>query len=193
MPPVLYDFWVTPAWDTKQFKHQTKLSKTPCNYVAEFFLSFVSPARREAITLIVNKQAKVKTYGVHVAPIFLPKSFLITRPHVELFMRRTKPSELNSWKGRRLAQLSSSEHVLSVCIRRIKRKLQKRFPGTNVDLHMGRTAVINKKFVWWCIFSLFREKTCYWTLAGRLRLLFGLIQLIGSTRPKFDVWPNRRS
>ena len=66
-------------WDTKQFKHQTKLSKTPRNYVAEFSLSFVSPARREAITLIVNKQAKVKTYGVHVAPIFLPKSFLITQ------------------------------------------------------------------------------------------------------------------
>ena len=93
---------------------------------------------------------------------------LRTRPNVELFMRRTKPSELNSWKGRRLAQLSSSEHVLSVCIRRIKRKLQKRFPGTNVDLHMRRTALINKKIVWWCIFSLFREKICYWTPAGRL-------------------------
>ena len=26
-----------------------------------------------------------------------------------------------------------------------------------------------------------------------LRFLFGLIQLIGSTRLKFDVWPNRRS
>ena len=28
-----------------------------------------------------------------------------------------------------------------------------------------------------------------------LKLLFGLymIQLIGSTRPQFDVWPNRRS
>ena len=33
------------------------------------------------------------------------------RPNVELFMRRTKLSELRSWKVRRLAQLSSSEWV----------------------------------------------------------------------------------
>ena len=26
-----------------------------------------------------------------------------------------------------------------------------------------------------------------------LKLLYGRIQLIGSTRPKFDVWPNKRS
>ena len=38
-----------------------------------------------------------------------------------------------------------------------------------------------------------REKICYWTPAGRLKVLFGLIQLISSTRSKFDVWPNRRS
>ena len=25
-----------------------------------------------------------------------------------------------------------------------------------------------------------------------LKLLFGLIQMIGSTLPKFDVWPNRQ-
>ena len=25
-----------------------------------------------------------------------------------------------------------------------------------------------------------------------LKLLFGLIKLFGSSRPKFDVWPNRR-
>ena len=41
--------------------------------------------------------------------------------------------------------------------------------------------------IYW--FSLVRENSYYWTPAGRL----SLIQLIGSTRPKFDVWPNRRS
>ena len=45
------------------------------------------------------------------------------RPNVELLMRRTKLSELRPWKGRRLAQLSSSEwvwivqHVVSVRFR----------------------------------------------------------------------------
>ena len=45
------------------------------------------------------------------------------RPNVELLMRRTKVSELRPWKGRRLAQLSSSEwiwivqHVVSVRFR----------------------------------------------------------------------------
>ena len=34
----------------------------------------------------------------------------------------------------------------------------------------------------------------YLTAVGRtlLKLLFGLIQMIGSTLPKFDVWPNRQ-
>ena len=36
----------------------------------------------------------------------------------------------------------------------------------------------------------FRKK---FTTGRRLKLLFVLIQLIGSTRPKFNVWPNRRS
>ena len=48
-------------------------------------------------------------------------------PNVELFMRRTKLSELSSWKVPPLAQVSSSEwvsivqHVLSVCFRRLER------------------------------------------------------------------------
>ena len=55
--------------------------------------------------------------------MFMTKS----RPNVELFMRRTKLSELISLKIRRLAQLRSSErvwivkHVLSVCFTRIER------------------------------------------------------------------------
>ena len=37
------------------------------------------------------------------------KNWFSPWPNVELYMRRTKLSELNSWKVRRLAQLSSSE------------------------------------------------------------------------------------
>ena len=100
-------------------------------------------------------------------------------PNGELFIRL---SELRSWNVRRLAQLSSSEwvsivqHVLSVCFRWMRRL--KIVSETNFDLHMRRTKLINKKFVWWCIFSL----------VG-LKLLFGLIRSV----LKFDVWPNRRS
>ena len=62
---------------------------------------------------------------------------------------RSKPrlSELSSWKVRRLAQLKSSQwvwivqHVLSVSFRRIQRL--KIVSGTNVELHMRRTKLIN--------------------------------------------------
>ena len=74
---------------------------------------------------------------------FLVGERLRLRSNVELFMRRIKVSELNSWNVRRLAQLTSSElvwivqqHVLSVRFRRIERL--KIFLGTNVDLHMRR-------------------------------------------------------
>ena len=40
---------------------------------------------------------------------FLVGERLRLRSNVELFMRRIKVSELNSWKVRRLAQLTSSE------------------------------------------------------------------------------------
>ena len=100
---------------------------------------------------------------------WLSKSQLLRpRPNVEPFMRRTKLSELRLWKVWRLPQLSSSEwvwivqHVLSVCFRRIKKRL-KIVSGTHVDLHIQRTKLINWKFVWWCIFSLVREKTYYWS------------------------------
>ena len=72
---------------------------------------------------------------------------LRTRLNVELCMRRTKLSELSSWKVSRLAQLSSSEwvwivqHVLSVYFRRTERL--KIVSGTNVDLQMWRTKLIN--------------------------------------------------
>ena len=46
---------------------------------------------------------------------------------------------------------------------------------------MRRTEQIKQK-IRWGTFSLVQQK-----------LRFGLIQLIGSTRPKFDVWHNRRS
>ena len=74
-------------------------------------------------------------------------------PNVELFMRRTKLSELSSWKVPRLAQLSSSEqvrivpHVLSVCFRaRIERL--KVVSGQTSIFHMRRNKLINKKIVW---------------------------------------------
>ena len=62
---------------------------------------------------------------------------------------RDEPSELSSWKVRRLAQLSLSEwvwivqHVLSVCFRRIERV--KIVSETNDNLHMRRTRLIHKK------------------------------------------------
>ena len=74
----------------------------------------------------------------------------------------------------------SARSVLFACFRRIDMTFVDRLRDKNFDLHMRRTKLI----VWKCIFSLVREK---------FKLLFGLIQLIGSTRPKFDVWPNRRS
>ena len=73
------------------------------------------------------------------------------------------------------------QHVLSVCFRWIEcLKIAFR---TNVDIHMQCTKLINWKFVW---LASSGRKFIY----GRLKLL---IQLIGSTRPKFDVSPNRRS
>ena len=80
---------------------------------------------------------------------FNVRFFVSIRPRakLELFLRRTKLSELSSWKVRRLAQLSSSEwvwivqHVLSVCFRRIER--QKIVFGTNVFFTMRWTRLIN--------------------------------------------------
>ena len=91
--------------------------------------------------------------------------FFFVRPrlNVELFMRRNKLSELNSWKVRRLAQLSLSEwiwivqHVVSVCLRRIERV--KIISGRSVDLHTQRAKLINEKVVRLCIFSLVWEKS----------------------------------
>ena len=57
----------------------------------------------------------------------------------------------------------------------------------DIDLHMRWTKLMNEKFVRYCIFSLVREKTYYWTsCAGWLKLLFGLIQLIRRERGLFD-------
>ena len=80
---------------------------------------------------------------------FNVRFFVSIRPRakLELFLRRTKLSELSSWKVRRLAQLSSSEwvwivqHVLSVCFRRIERL--KIVFGTNVFFTMRWTKLIN--------------------------------------------------
>ena len=61
------------------------------------------------------------------------------RPNVELFMRRTKLTELSKWKVQRLAQLSSSEwvwivqKVLPIGFKRIER-LKIVSAGTNVDI-----------------------------------------------------------
>ena len=86
------------------------------------------------------------------------------RPNVELFMRRTKLIELSSWKVRRLVRLSLSEWVWIV-----QHSSAWIRPIERVKIVAG-------------------TKEIFFT-----RLLFGLIQLIGSTRPKFEVWPNRRS
>ena len=69
----------------------------------------------------------------------------------QTFMRRTKLSELGSWKSRRLAQSSSSEwvwivqHVLSVCFRRIE--CLKIVSGTNVSRYTLPNKQMNQKFV----------------------------------------------
>ena len=54
--------------------------------------------------------------------------------------------------------------------------------GTNVDLHMRRTKTSKFKKCHENVFNLVRPK-----------LLFGLIQLIGSSRSKFDVGSYSRS
>ena len=70
--------------------------------------------------------------------------------------------------------------MLSVCFRWIERL--KIVSGTNVDLHARRNKLRNKNFFDVYLASLGRK-----FIYGRLRLLFGLIQLVGSTRPKFDI------
>ena len=59
--------------------------------------------------------------------------------NVELFMRRTKLSESRWWKVRRLARVRLNEFGSS---RRWTERL-KIVSGTNVDLHMRRTKLIN--------------------------------------------------
>ena len=86
-----------------------------------------------------------------------------------------------NWAWSQVRRVWIVQHVLSVCFRQIE-CLKIAF-GTNVDLHMRWTKLINWKFVW---LASSGKKFIY----GRLKLL---IQLIGSTRPKFDVSPNRRS
>ena len=76
---------------------------------------------------------------------FLSVCSLRPRPNFELFMKRTiwwVYTELNSWKDRRLAQLSSSYKKMSLDrpTRSVRLKI---FSGTNVDLHMWRTKPIN--------------------------------------------------
>ena len=84
---MLYDFWVTP-----ETQNNLSIKQNYRRHQREFSLSFVSPARQEAITLIVfnsfgqNKQAKVTTYRIHDAPMFLPESFLI----IQHFRQNTK-------------------------------------------------------------------------------------------------------
>ena len=93
-----------------------------------------------------RSQEKRKQLGKDIRPM----------PNVQLFIRRTKLCELSSWKVRCLLQLSSSEWVLSLCLRRIERL--KIVSGKNVDLHMRRTELIHWKSVWYCVSSLIWEK-----------------------------------
>ena len=81
---------------------------------------------------------------------------ITSRPNVQLFIRRTKLCELSSWKVRWLAQLSSSEWVLSLCFRRTERL--KIVSEKSVDLHMRRTELIHWKSLWFCVSSLIWEK-----------------------------------
>ena len=91
-------------------------------------------------------------------------------------------------KGSTSGSLGSSEWVWIVqqCSIRLLRRteLLKIVSGTNVDLHLHlrRTKLRNKKFVWYTILSLVRENIYQ-------NSFFCLIQLIGSKHPKLDVWP----
>ena len=70
-------------------------------------------------------------------------------------------------------------YVLSVCFRLIERL--KLVSGTNVDLHMRQTKLINlKKLYDKCLLSIFREKI-YWNCFCYDSAV------VGSTCPKFDV------
>ena len=110
-------------------------------------------------------------------------------------MRRTKLRELSSWKVRRLAQLSLSEwvgivqHAPSVCFRRILERLKTCLWDKRRSSHATNQTEKLKIFMMKYILASFRRKFIY----GWLKLLFGLIQLIGSTRPMFDAWPSLRS
>ena len=70
-------------------------------------------------------------------------------------------------------------YVLSVCFRLIERL--KLVSGTNVDLHMRQTKLINlEKLYDKCLLSIFREKI-YWNYFCYDSAV------VGSTGPKFDV------
>ena len=116
-----------------------------------------------------------------------PKFCLLGLGQTPNFSWDTKLGELRSW-----SLLSSSEFV---CLVRPTRSIRLKQTDRTSDDRLGDkrrsshvTNQTNKlKNLFDNVYLASFRRTFF------LKLLYGLIQLIGSTRPKFDVWPNKRS
>ena len=136
----------------------------------------------EKLSVPTRKESSPPIYKLHASRSF--QNALGLGQTSNFFMRRTKLSKLSSWKARRQTQLSSSElvwivqNVLFVCFRGITSEYRLRDKCGSSHA----TNWTNKLKICLMYINLVREK-----------FITDLIQSIGSTRLKFDVWHNRRS
>ena len=124
---------------------------------------------------IALSNAPTNTYSVGVRP----------RLNVELFMRWVKL--MKGWT-------SGSVKFVWMSLDRLTRSIRLlQTDRTSEDLLRDKRP-FSHATNWTNELNIWMTKYIY-PRSGEnlLKLLFGLIQLIGSTRPKFDVWPNRRS
>ena len=103
------------------------------------------------------------------------------RPSIKLFMRQTKLGELGLWKV-----WCSSARVWIIQHKQTDRTSEDRLWGKHWSSHATYQTDWFKKLHENVYLASFRKNF-------KEKLLFGLIQLIGSTHLKFDVWRNRQS
>ena len=142
--------WQSNAFLHKCFKQITSTyhnipNRSFADYSHQIGLFICCSVKLEKLIVSMSKESSPPIYKLHAPSSF--QNALGLGQTSKFFMRRTKLCGLNSWKARRLAQLSLCEwvwivqHALSVCFRRIEHL--KIVPGTNVDLHMRRTKLVN--------------------------------------------------